>query len=128
MKCRVPLKNQAMRGGQRTAYPERSRKGGCPHTRFSAVESMFVRLVYESFRRQTRRKLLVAIAVTLGAAVSTAMIAIATDIGDKISNELRTYDANLVVKPEGDNLDVQIGSVNLIPAGSGAYLKEADLP
>ena len=28
---------------------------------------MFVRLVYESFRRQTRRKLLVAIAVTLGA-------------------------------------------------------------
>ncbi len=89
---------------------------------------MFVRLVYESFRRQTRRKLLVAIAVTLGAAVSTAMIAIATDIGDKISNELRTYGANLVVTPEEDNLDVQIGSVNLKPAGSGAYLKEADLP
>ena len=89
---------------------------------------MFVRLVYESFRRQTRRKLLVAIAVTLGAAVSTAMIAIATDIGDKISNELRTYGANLVVTPEEDNLDVQIGSVNLKPAGSGAFLKEADLP
>ena len=89
---------------------------------------MFVRLVYESFRRQTRRKLLVAIAVTLGAAVSTAMIAIATDIGDKISNELRSYGANLVVTPEEDNLDVQIGSVNLMPAGSGAYLKEADLP
>jgi putative ABC transport system permease protein len=89
---------------------------------------MFIRLVYESFRRQTRRKLLVAIAVTLGAAVSTAMIAIATDIGDKISNELRTYGANLVVTPEEDNLDVQIGSVNLKPAGSGAYLKEADLP
>jgi len=89
---------------------------------------MFIRLVYESFRRQTRRKLLVAIAVTLGAAVSTAMIAIATDIGDKISNELRAYGANLVVTPEEDNLDVQIGSLNLKPAGSGAYLKEADLP
>lgn len=89
---------------------------------------MFIRLVYESFRRQTQRKLLVAIAVTLGAAVSTAMIAIATDIGDKISNELRTYGANLVVTPEEDNLDVQIGSVNLKPAGSGAYLKETDLP
>jgi putative ABC transport system permease protein len=89
---------------------------------------MFIRLVYESFRRQTRRKLLVATAVTLGAAVSTAMIAIATDIGDKISNELRTYGANLAVTPEEDNLDVQIGSVDLKPAGSGAYLKEADLP
>jgi putative ABC transport system permease protein len=89
---------------------------------------MFVRLVYESFRRQTQRKLLVAIAVTLGATVSTAMIGIALGIGDKISRELRTYGANLVVTPEEDNLDVQIGSVDLKPAGSGAYLDEATLP
>jgi putative ABC transport system permease protein len=88
---------------------------------------MFVRLVYESFRRQTRRKLLMAVAVTLGAAVSTAMIAIAIDIGDKISHELRSYGANLVVTPADDSLDVQIGSVNLKPAG-GATLSEADLP
>jgi putative ABC transport system permease protein len=89
---------------------------------------MFVQLVYESFRRQTRRKLLMATAVTLGAAVSTAMIAIATGIGDKISHELRAYGANLVVTPEEDTLDVQIGSVNLKPAQSGAYLNEGDLP
>jgi putative ABC transport system permease protein len=88
---------------------------------------MFFRLVYESFRRQTRRKVLVAIAVTLGAAVSTTMIAIANDIGDKISRELRSYGANLVVTPDDDTLDVQIGSVNLKPAG-GAHLNEADLP
>jgi putative ABC transport system permease protein len=88
---------------------------------------MFVRLVYESFRRQTRRKLLMAVAVTLGAAVSTAMIAIAINIGDKISHELRSYGANLVVTPADDSLDVQIGSVNLKPAG-GATLSEADLP
>jgi len=89
---------------------------------------MFVRLVYESFRRQTRRKLLVAVAVTLGATVSTAMLAIATDVGDKISRELRSYGANLIVTPEEDSLDVQIGSVNLKPAGDGAYLSESDLP
>ncbi|SRR6266567_364201 len=89
---------------------------------------MFIRLVYESFRRQTRRKLLVAVAVTLGAAVSTAMIAIATGIGDKIGRELRAYGANLVVTPEEDTLDVQIGSVNLKPAHTGSYLIEADLP
>lgn len=88
---------------------------------------MFIRLVYESFRRQTRRKLLVAVAVTLGAAVATAMIAIATDIGDKINRELQSYGANLIVTPQDDTLDVQIGSVNLKPAG-GAYLNEADLP
>ena len=88
---------------------------------------MFVRLVYESFRRQTRRKLLMAVAVTLGAAVSTAMIAVAIDIGDKISHELRSYGANLVVTPADDGMDVQIGSVNLKPTG-GATLSEADLP
>lgn len=89
---------------------------------------MFVRLVYESFRRQTRRKALVAIAVTFGAAVSTAMIGIATGIGDKITHELRNYGANLVVTPDADGLDVQIGSVNLKPASGGAYLDEAALP
>jgi putative ABC transport system permease protein len=68
-----------------------------------------------------------ATAVTLGAAVSTAMIAIAIDIGDKISHELRSYGANLVVTPADANLDVQIGSVNLKPAG-GAALIESDLP
>jgi putative ABC transport system permease protein len=89
---------------------------------------MFARLVYESFRRQTRRKLLVATAVTLGATVSTAMIGIAIGIGDKVSRELRAYGANLVVTPEEDSLDVRIGSVNFKPAAGAAYLDEAALP
>jgi putative ABC transport system permease protein len=89
---------------------------------------MFVRLVYESFRRQRRRKLLAGAAVALGAAVATAMIAVATDIGDKVNRELRSYGANLVVYPQEDTLDVEAGGVNLKPASEGAYLSEADLP
>src|SRR5229473_7369522 len=89
---------------------------------------MFARLVYESFRRQKRRKLLAGIAITLGVGVATAMIAVATDIGDKISRELRTYGANLIVTPQEDTLDVEIGGVNLKPPSDGAYLNDADLP
>ena len=89
---------------------------------------MFVRLVYESFRRQKRRKVLAATAITLGVTVATAMIAVATDIGDKINRELRTIGANLVVTPQEDSLDVEIGGVNLKPPTDGAYLSEADLP
>jgi putative ABC transport system permease protein len=89
---------------------------------------MFVRLVYESFRRQKRRKLLAGAAITLGVTVATAMIAVATDIGDKINRELRTIGANLVVTPQEDSLDVEIGGVNLKPPTDGAYLSEADLP
>ena len=89
---------------------------------------MFIRLVYESFRRQKRRKLLAGAAVTLGVAVATAMIAVATDIGDKINRELRTYGANLVVTPQEDTLDVQIGGVDLKPPSDGEFLNESDLP
>src|SRR5215467_520150 len=89
---------------------------------------MFARLLYESFRRQKRRKLLAGIAVTLGVAIATAMIAVATDIGDKINRELRTYGANLLITPQEDTLDVEIGGVNLKPPSDGALLNEADLP
>jgi putative ABC transport system permease protein len=89
---------------------------------------MFARLVYESFRRQKRRKLLAGAAITLGVTVATAMIAVATDVGDKINRELRTIGANLLVTPEEDTLDVEIGGVNLRPPSDGAFLKEADLP
>jgi putative ABC transport system permease protein len=89
---------------------------------------MFPRLVYESFRHQARRKLLAGIAISLGVAVATAMIAIATDIGDKINRELRSYGANLVVTPQEDTLDVEVGGINLKPPSDGAFLNEADLP
>jgi putative ABC transport system permease protein len=89
---------------------------------------MFLRLIYESFRRQKRRKLLAGVAIMLGVGVATAMIAVATDIGDKISRELRTYGANLIVTPQEDTLDVVVAGVNLKPPSDGAYLNEDDLP
>ncbi len=89
---------------------------------------MFARLVYESFRHQSRRKLLAGIAITLGVAVATSMIAVATDIGDKINRELRSYGANLVITPQEDTLDVEVGGINLKPPSDGAFLNEADLP
>jgi len=89
---------------------------------------MFLRLIYQSFRLQQRRKLMAAIAITLGVAVATATIAIATDIGDKVSEELRSFGANISVVPQEDTLDLNVGGVNIKPATEGAYLNEADLP
>jgi putative ABC transport system permease protein len=89
---------------------------------------MFARLVYESFRRQKQRKFLAGAAIALGVTVATAMIGVATDIGDKINRELRTIGANILVTPQEDTLDVEIGGVNLKPPSDGAFLNEADLP
>src|ERR1041385_3578811 len=85
---------------------------------------MFARVVFESFRRQKRRKVLAGAAITLGVTVATAMIAVATDIGDKINRELRTIGANLIVTPQEDSLDVEIGGVNLKPPTDGAFRSE----
>jgi len=66
--------------------------------------------------------------VSLGIAVATAMIAIATDVGDKISRELRAYGANLVVYPDTKTLAVNVNGVDLKPVGETEFLRESDLP
>src|SRR5271167_4804368 len=122
MQSRPPESAGHLRRGH---HPGNGHRGKEPHV---PAIAMFGRLVYESFRRQKRRKLLAGVAITLGVGVATAMISVATDIGDKISRELRAYGANLVVTPQEDTLDVQIGGVDLKPPSDGAYLNEADLP
>jgi putative ABC transport system permease protein len=88
---------------------------------------MFLRLLFESFRRQKRRKSVALLAIALGMSIATAMIAVGNDIGDKINQELRTLGANLVITPIEDTLDVNIGGVNLKPASEGAVIPEQDL-
>jgi putative ABC transport system permease protein len=88
---------------------------------------MFFRLLMESFRRQRRRKMLAGIAILLGTTAVTAMLALATTIGDRIHKELAVYGANIVVYPKADLLDVKIGGVDVKPASGGLYLKEGDL-
>lgn len=88
---------------------------------------MFLRLLFESFRRQKRRKTVALLAIALGMSIATAMIAVGNDIGDKISQELRSLGANLVITPIEDTLDVNIGGVNLKPASEGAFIPESDL-
>lgn len=88
---------------------------------------MFLRLLTESFRRQKRRKALAAAAILLGTTAVTAMLALATTIGDRIHRELAVYGANIVMTPEADALAVNIGGVDLKPATGNAYLHESDL-
>jgi putative ABC transport system permease protein len=88
---------------------------------------VFFRLLMESFRRQRRRKMLAGLAILLGTTAVTAMLALATTIGDRIHQELAVYGANIVVFPKADLLDVKVGGVDVKPASGGAYLHESDL-
>lgn len=88
---------------------------------------MFFRLLFESFRRQRRRKTLAGLAILLGCTAVTAMLALATTIGDRIHAELAVYGANIVVTPKAANLDVNIGGQQIHPVAGEAYLHEAEL-
>ena len=88
---------------------------------------MFLRMLGESFVRQRRRKLLAGLAILLGTTAVTAMLALATTIGDRIHRELAVYGANIVVYPKADTLEVKIGDQTFRPATGGTYLHESDL-
>ncbi len=88
---------------------------------------MFFRFLLESFRRQRRRKLLAGLAILLGTTAVTAMLALATTIGDRIHAELAAYGANLIVTPQAAGLAVNIGGLDVHPATGNAFLHESDL-
>ncbi|MBB5061962.1 ABC transporter permease [Granulicella mallensis] len=88
---------------------------------------MFLRMLGESFVRQRRRKLLAGLAILLGTTAVTAMLALATTIGDRIHRELAVYGANITVYPKADTLDVKIGGQTLRPTTGGVYLHASDL-
>jgi len=88
---------------------------------------MFFRLLMESFRRQRRRKILAGIAILLGTTAVTAILALATTIGDRIQDELSVYGANIIVYPAAEQLDVKVGGVDVHPDSGDATIKESDL-
>ncbi|MBT1176926.1 ABC transporter permease [Bifidobacterium callimiconis] len=62
----------------------------------------FLRMIFRSFSRQFKRRLLIAVTVCLSATVSVAMLGVVFDVGDKLNAELSTYGSNITVQPKSD--------------------------
>ena len=89
---------------------------------------MFLRILKDSFLRRRQRKILTVAALALGTAVTMATLSVALDIGDKVGRELRSFGANILVRPQADTLPLEIGGVDLRPLSEGSFLAEDDLP
>jgi putative ABC transport system permease protein len=63
---------------------------------------MYARLLLESLRRGTRRKLLAVSAVALGTLGATALGEVILSSGDRLAAEMGSYGANLVTTPAGE--------------------------
>ena len=44
---------------------------------------------------------MIALTVALGAGVATSMLSVMFNVGDKVNQELKSYGANIVVRPQG---------------------------
>src|SRR5712692_1374630 len=88
---------------------------------------MFFRLVRQSLARSPRRKLMTVAAVALASAIATAMLAVLVDAGDRMSRELRSFGANLLVSAKSAALPVEIGGIDYRPVAD-VFIPESALP
>lgn len=89
---------------------------------------MLLRLIKETFFRRKRRVALAFLAVLLGASLVSALLTIYGDISGKMSRELRSFGANILVTPVSQSLQMEIGGISYSPPGERAFIDERDLP
>ena len=97
----------------------------------------FFRMIFRSFSRQFKRRLLIAVTVCLSATVSVAMLGVVFDVGDKLNAELSTYGSNITVQPKADAVvndlyntggDANSGASGTSESDPTTFLKESDAP
>ena len=90
---------------------------------------MLFTMIRGALFRQKSKMLLIAFTIALGASLATGMLNVMLDVGDKVNEELKTYGANIVVKPKASSLLSDIYSVSDSASSSlnTAYLREDEL-
>src|SRR3990167_3479972 len=89
---------------------------------------MLLRLIKETFLRRKRRVALALVAVLLGSSLISALLTVYGDIAGKMSQELRSYGSNILVRPGSEVLELEIGGISYSPPGSRALIDERELP
>jgi putative ABC transport system permease protein len=88
---------------------------------------MFWRMIRGALVRQKGKMFLIAFTIALGASLSTAMLNVMLDVGDKVNRELKTYGANINVLPKGASLISDLYGVSAGAGVSDKYLSEAEI-
>ena len=64
----------------------------------------FFRMIFKALRRQAGKRFMIALTIFLGAGLTTSMLSVMLDVGDKIKQELGSYGANIQVLPQGKSV------------------------
>ena len=89
---------------------------------------MQFRMIRGALFRQLGKMSLIAFTIMLGASLATAMLNVMWDVGDKVNAELKTYGANITVKPKDSSLLADIYNIeDDSSALQVSWLKESEL-
>jgi putative ABC transport system permease protein len=88
---------------------------------------MFWQMLKGALVRQGRKMLMVAVTIALGVSLTTAMLNVMLDVGDKVNRELKAYGANIVVTPRAASVLREIYGLESGSGGAGQYLQENDV-
>ena len=89
---------------------------------------MLLKMIRGVLFHQRGKMLLIAFTIALGASLATGMLNVMWDVGDKVNQELKTYGANIIVKPKDSSLLSEIYDAGEGEQLSVSYLNEEDLP
>ena len=88
---------------------------------------MFFRMIRGAFARQKKKMLMIALTIALGASLATAMLNVMMDVGNKVSQELKAYGANITVAPKSASVLEDLYEIEGEDASQTAYLREDEL-
>lgn len=88
---------------------------------------MFWQMLIGALVRQRRRMFMIALTVALGTSLTTAMLNVMLDVGDKVNRELKAYGANITVVPKAASVLRDLYGIEANAGTSAQYLAEADL-
>src|SRR5512139_2724781 len=81
---------------------------------------MLLTILQRSFINQKKAMAVMVVAVAIGTAIAASLLALSFDISSKVSRELRSFGANIVVQPRVTGLAGVSGQTR--------YLRESDVP
>ncbi len=89
---------------------------------------MFFSMLKQAFLRGRKRKVLAIVTVFFAAGLITALSNLSIGVGDQMTQELKSYGANLTVVPQSENIPLEIGGIDYNPLKGRVFLEEKDLP
>ncbi|EKN3584067.1 TPA: ABC transporter permease, partial [Yersinia enterocolitica] len=89
---------------------------------------MLWRMLKQSWFRNVRRKSLAVFTVFLAAGLISSLLAVSIDIGDKMSRELKSYGANILIEPAGQVALPSLFGEKSNPLTGQDCLDQAELP